>query len=68
MWQWCYRDSEKRFEPVHGSVPDNADQGIANPVGQIWLGAMMLNHVGESDGSTDVCRPWHRRVAGRWGR
>jgi tartrate dehydrogenase/decarboxylase / D-malate dehydrogenase len=37
------------FEPVHGSAPDIAGQGIANPVGQIWSGAMMLEHLGESD-------------------
>ncbi|MEU6818597.1 tartrate dehydrogenase [Streptomyces sp. NPDC046860] len=35
------------FEPVHGSAPDIAGQGIANPVGQIWSGAMMLTHLGE---------------------
>ncbi|MGQ7246057.1 tartrate dehydrogenase [Halomonas sp. V046] len=35
------------FEPVHGSAPDIAGQGIANPVGQIWCGAMMLEHLGE---------------------
>ncbi|NNG19702.1 tartrate dehydrogenase [Naumannella sp. ID2617S] len=35
------------FEPVHGSAPDIAGQGIANPVGQVWAGAMMLEHLGE---------------------
>ncbi|ALM53613.1 tartrate dehydrogenase [Halomonas huangheensis] len=35
------------FEPVHGSAPDIAGQGIANPIGQIWCGAMMLEHLGE---------------------
>lgn len=35
------------FEPVHGSAPDIAGQGIANPVGQVWCGAMMLDHLGE---------------------
>ena len=34
------------FEPVHGSAPDIAGQGIANPIGQIWCGAMMLQHLG----------------------
>ncbi len=34
------------FEPVHGSAPDIAGQGIANPIGQIWCGAMMLNFLG----------------------
>ena len=36
------------FEPVHGSAPDIAGKGIANPIGQIWSGAMMLQHLGES--------------------
>jgi len=34
------------FEPVHGSAPDIYGQGIANPIGQIWCGAMMLEHLG----------------------
>jgi tartrate dehydrogenase/decarboxylase / D-malate dehydrogenase len=34
------------FEPVHGSAPDIAGKGIANPIGQIWSGAMMLQHLG----------------------
>jgi len=36
------------FEPVHGSAPDIAGKGIANPIGQIWSGAMMLRHFGET--------------------
>ncbi|MCF2572341.1 tartrate dehydrogenase [Brevibacterium sp. UCMA 11754] len=42
------------FEPVHGSAPDIAGQGIANPIGQIWSGAMMLDHFGETEASADV--------------
>jgi tartrate dehydrogenase/decarboxylase/D-malate dehydrogenase len=34
------------FEPVHGSAPDIAGKGVANPIGQIWAGAMMLDHLG----------------------
>jgi tartrate dehydrogenase/decarboxylase/D-malate dehydrogenase len=34
------------FEPVHGSAPDIAGQGIANPLGQVWTGALMLRHLG----------------------
>jgi tartrate dehydrogenase/decarboxylase/D-malate dehydrogenase len=34
------------FEPVHGSAPDIAGRGIANPIGTIWAGAMMLQHLG----------------------
>jgi tartrate dehydrogenase/decarboxylase/D-malate dehydrogenase len=36
------------FEPVHGSAPDIAGKGVANPIGQIWSGAMMLRHFGET--------------------
>ena len=35
------------FEPVHGSAPDIYGRGIANPIGQIWSGAMMLDHLGQ---------------------
>jgi tartrate dehydrogenase/decarboxylase/D-malate dehydrogenase len=37
------------FEPVHGSAPDIAGRGIANPIGQIWCGAMMLDFLGHRD-------------------
>ena len=37
------------FEPVHGSAPDIAGKGIANPVGQIWAGALMLEHLGHPE-------------------
>jgi tartrate dehydrogenase/decarboxylase/D-malate dehydrogenase len=43
------RDHPSMFEPVHGSAPDIAGKGIANPIGQIWSGAMMLDHLGEAD-------------------
>ncbi len=42
------------FEPVHGSAPDIAGKGIANPVGQIWSGAMMLDHLGEKEASQRI--------------
>ncbi|CCA92486.1 tartrate dehydrogenase [Novosphingobium sp. PP1Y] len=42
------------FEPVHGSAPDIAGQGIANPIGQIWSGAMMLDHLGEAEAGAMV--------------
>jgi tartrate dehydrogenase/decarboxylase/D-malate dehydrogenase len=44
------------FEPVHGSAPDIAGQGIANPIGQIWCGAMMLDHLGYRDAHDAVMR------------
>lgn len=37
------------FEPVHGSAPDIAGRNIANPIGQIWSAAMMLDHLGERE-------------------
>ncbi len=43
------RNFPSMFEPVHGSAPDIAGQGIANPVGQIWSAAMMLQHLGHPD-------------------
>ena len=42
------RNFPSLFEPVHGSAPDIAGKGIANPVGQIWCGAMMLEHLGHA--------------------
>jgi isocitrate dehydrogenase (NAD+) len=42
------------FEAVHGSAPDIAGQGIANPTAQILAAAMMLNHLGETDAGTQV--------------
>tara|TARA_A100001011_G_C14058587_1_gene735134 strand:+ start:53 stop:793 length:741 start_codon:yes stop_codon:yes gene_type:complete len=42
------------FEPVHGSAPDIAGKGIANPIGQIWAGAMMLDHLGEQQASLEI--------------
>jgi tartrate dehydrogenase/decarboxylase / D-malate dehydrogenase len=42
------------FEPVHGSAPDIAGKGIANPIGQIWSGAMMLRHLGASEAAEAV--------------
>src|SRR5437660_3396703 len=42
------------FEPVHGSAPDIAGKGIANPIGQIWSGAMMLRHLGAPEAANAV--------------
>ena len=42
------------FEPVHGSAPDIAGKGIANPIGQIWSGAMMLDYLGEKEASKTI--------------
>ncbi|ACI58223.1 tartrate dehydrogenase (plasmid) [Rhizobium leguminosarum bv. trifolii WSM2304] len=42
------------FEPVHGSAPDIAGQNLANPIGQIWSAAMMLEHFGETGAAADI--------------
>ena len=42
------------FEPVHGSAPDIAGKGVANPVGQIWSGAMMLDYLGEKEAANSI--------------
>ncbi|HRK18588.1 MAG TPA: tartrate dehydrogenase [Hyphomicrobiaceae bacterium] len=44
------------FEPVHGSAPDIYGQGIANPVGQIWSAALMLDHLGEPEAAKAIVR------------
>ena len=42
------------FEPVHGSAPDIAGRGIANPIGQIWCASLMLDHLGEPEASAAI--------------
>jgi tartrate dehydrogenase/decarboxylase/D-malate dehydrogenase len=44
------------FEPVHGSAPDIAGQGIANPLGAIWSASLMLDHLGEQDAAARLMR------------
>ena len=53
------------FEPVHGSAPDIAGQGIANPIGQIWSGAMMLEHLGEKKAATEIVSAIERVLSER---
>ncbi|MGY5801530.1 tartrate dehydrogenase [Rhizobium sp. LEGMi12c] len=48
------RDAPSMFEPVHGSAPDIAGLGIANPIAAIWSGAMMLDHLGEKDAAARI--------------
>lgn len=48
------REFPSMFEPVHGSAPDIAGKGIANPIGAIWAGAMMLDHLGHRDAHDSV--------------
>lgn len=47
-------DYPSMFEPVHGSAPDIAGKGIANPIGQIWSGAMMLEQLGYNDAAQGI--------------
>ena len=56
------------FEPVHGSAPDIARRGIANPIGQIWAGAMMLEHLGEQQAAAAIVRAIERVRAARQSR
>lgn len=51
------------FEPVHGSAPDIAGRGIANPIGQIWTGSMMLAHLGDHAAATDLVRAFETVLA-----
>ena len=48
------KEHPSMFEPVHGSAPDIAGKGIANPIAQIWTGAMMLDHLGHEDAGRSV--------------
>jgi len=51
------------FEPVHGSAPDIAGKGIANPVGQVWSGAMMLEFLGHADAARAIVDAIERLLA-----
>src|SRR3954453_21248339 len=53
------------FEPVHGSAPDIAGQGIANPIGMIWSGAMMLEHLGEKAAAASIVAAIERTLGER---
>ncbi|MEI2385491.1 tartrate dehydrogenase [Breoghania sp. JC706] len=50
------RTGPSMFEPVHGSAPDIAGKDIASPIAAIWSGAMMLEHLGESDAAAAVLK------------
>jgi tartrate dehydrogenase/decarboxylase/D-malate dehydrogenase len=57
------REFPSMFEPVHGSAPDIAGKGIANPVGAIWAGAMMLDHLGVPEAGRAVMEGIERVLA-----
>ncbi len=48
------REHPSMFEPVHGSAPDIAGQGVANPIGTLWSAAMMLDHLGHEEPATEL--------------
>ena len=48
------REFPSLFEPVHGSAPDIAGQGIANPIAAVWTAAMMLDHLGEAAAAAEL--------------
>ncbi len=50
------KDFPSLFEPVHGSAPDIAGQNVANPIGQIWAGAMMLDHFGYKEAHDHIIK------------
>lgn len=54
------REYPSMFEPVHGSAPDIAGRGIADPLGQIWSGAMMLDHLGQEAAAARIMAAMER--------
>jgi len=57
------RTTPSLFEPVHGSAPDIAGKGVANPIGQIWCGAMMLEFLGHKDAHDAVLAAIEKTLA-----
>jgi len=58
------KDFPSMFEPIHGSAPDIAGKNIANPIGQIWSGALMLEHVGEAAAAADIVKAINKVTSG----
>lgn len=50
------KDFPSMFEPIHGSAPDIAGKNIANPIGQIWSAAIMLEHLGETEAAAEIVK------------
>ncbi|MQA80319.1 MAG: tartrate dehydrogenase [Streptosporangiales bacterium] len=57
------RDHPSMFEPVHGSAPDIAGRGLANPIGQIWSAALMLDHLGQPEAAGELCGAFEDALA-----
>jgi len=51
------------FEPIHGSAPDIAERGIANPIGAVWSGSLMLEHLGQQEAAQSIVRAIEMTVA-----
>jgi len=56
------REYPSIFEPVHGSAPDIAGKKIANPIAQIWSGALLLEHLGHPEAAAEVVRAFGRVI------
>ncbi|MBB4145578.1 tartrate dehydrogenase [Rhizobium rhizoryzae] len=61
------KSAPSMFEPVHGSAPDIAHLGIANPIATIWSGAMMLDHLGETEAAAAIMSAVERTTASEIG-
>jgi tartrate dehydrogenase/decarboxylase/D-malate dehydrogenase len=57
------REFPSMFEPIHGSAPDIAGRGVANPIGAIWAGALMLDHLGASPAHDAIVHAFERVLA-----
>ncbi|HWL25281.1 MAG TPA: tartrate dehydrogenase [Ureibacillus sp.] len=57
------REYPSMFEPVHGSAPDIAGKGIANPIGQIWTGKMMLDFLGHQEAGSRILNAIEKTLA-----
>jgi tartrate dehydrogenase/decarboxylase/D-malate dehydrogenase len=57
------RKHPSMFEPIHGSAPDIKGKGIANPIGAVWAGALMLDHLGSRDGHDLIVRAIEKVLA-----
>ena len=57
------RSVPSMFEPVHGTAPDIVGKGLANPVGALWAGAMMLEHLGETEAAATLTSAFEQALA-----
>lgn len=57
------KQNPSMFEPVHGSAPDIAGRGVANPIGAVWSAALMLEHLGHASAAADVMTAVERTLA-----